>query len=246
MVIALVCGIPIVLHFARGSSLSSEMILSSLFWAVILGILGARLVHVIDNFDFYRGDIVQMFKVWEGGLAWYGGFIGGIIAIIICSIVKKFSLWQFLDVAAPGVMAGLAIGRIGCTLNGDVWGLPTDLPWAIMYIHPDAFARPLNQPLHPVTFYEMALCWTIFGILIWLRGKVKPTGSLFLIMVSAYSLGRFGISWLRGNEPAVLGPLHQAHLLSLILLAVAIGLIIYRKTGWLKPATDNDLGDCFR
>jgi phosphatidylglycerol:prolipoprotein diacylglycerol transferase len=239
MLLGLISGISITLYLARGSQLTTEVILSSFIWAVILGILGARLVHVIDNFDFYRGNLVQIFMVWRGGLAWYGGLIGGVIAIIICSLVRKFSIWQYLDMAAFGVMAGLAIGRIGCTINGDVWGIPTGLPWAIMYTHPEAYARPLNQPLHPVTFYEMALCWAIFGILFWLRKRIKPQGSLFLIMLGAYSLGRFGISWLRGNEAAILGSFHEAHIISLILLAIAIGLLIYRKTGWHKPVADD-------
>jgi phosphatidylglycerol:prolipoprotein diacylglycerol transferase len=129
-------------------------------------------------------------------------------------------------------MLGLSIGRIGCTINGDAAGTPTSLPWAFTYTHPDSFA-PLWVATHPAPVYEILWIMAILGLLWWLKGKIKPDGSLFLVMLAAYSFGRFIISWAR-DEGAVLGPLHQSHIISLVLFVAAVFLLFRLKTGWVK------------
>jgi len=178
---------------------------------------------------------VKILAFHEGGLAGYGGLIGGIVAVVIYARVKKFSLGRFADAAAPGVILGLSIGRIGCTSNGDAAGTPTSLPWGLVYTHPDSFA-PLWVSTHPAPVYEILWNLAVVGVLLWLTGKIRPDGSIFLVMLATYSVGRFIISWAR-DEAAVLGPLHQSHIISLVLFAVAVGLLIYFKAGRVKPET---------
>jgi phosphatidylglycerol:prolipoprotein diacylglycerol transferase len=235
MFLGIVVGVVLTLRLAKKAGIAEDTIITGAILAVVLGLIGARLVHVIDSWEIYSKDLVKILAFHEGGLAWYGGLIGGIVAVVIYARVKKFSLGRFADAAAPGVILGLSIGRIGCTINGDAAGTPTSLPWGLVYTHPDAFA-PLWVSTHPAPVYEILWNLAVVGVLLWLRGKIKPDGSIFLVMLTAYSFGRFIISWAR-DEAAVLGPLHQSHIISLVLFVVGVGLLVYLKAGRVKPAT---------
>jgi phosphatidylglycerol:prolipoprotein diacylglycerol transferase len=232
MVLGIIVGILLTLRLAMRAGISEEFIYTSAFLVVIFGLIGARLVHVLDNLDFYSDNPGKILAFWEGGLAWYGGLLGGILAVVVYAR-KRFSIARFLDCGAPGVMLGLAIGRIGCTINGDAAGTPTSLPWGFIYTNPNSFA-PLWIATHPAPVYEILWNMAVFGLLWWLKGRLKPDGSLFLVMLAAYSFGRFFISWVR-EEPAVLGPLHQAHIISLVIFIGAVALLLYRKVSWVKP-----------
>jgi phosphatidylglycerol:prolipoprotein diacylglycerol transferase len=233
MFLGIVVGVVLTLRLAKKAGIAEDTIITGAILAVVLGLIGARLVHVIDSWEIYSKDLVKILAFHEGGLAWYGGLIGGIVAVVIYARVKKFSLGRFADAAAPGVILGLSIGRIGCTINGDAAGTPTSLPWGLVYTHPDA---PLWVSTHPAPVYEILWNLAVVGALLWLRGKIRPDGSIFLVMLTAYSFGRFIISWSR-DEAAVLGPLHQSHIISLVLFVVGVGLLVYLKAGRVKPAT---------
>ncbi len=231
MALGMVTGIVITLYFARKAGIKSETIYAVALWGIIGGMIGTRLVHVLDNLDYYASHAGKIIAIWDGGMAWYGGLFGGIVAVWIYTRVRKISMWQILDVAALGTILGLAVGRIGCTLNGDACGSPTSLPWAITYINTPY--APYGIPTHPAPVYE--IIWIlIISVVLWrLWGRLRPPGSLFLLTAALYSAGRFGISWVRNttwNEPAVLGPFHQAHIISLVLFIVAVFLLFYRKT----------------
>ena len=227
MVLGIVVAIWLTLRLAKRAGIPEESIYISALWVVLFGLIGARLVHVLDNLGYYGDNPSEIFAFWEGGLAWYGGLIGGVLAAVVCARVKKFPLERFADAAAPGVILGLAIGRIGCTINGDAYGTPTSLPWGLIYTHPDAYAEPWIAG-HPAPVYEIIWCLIVFVILWRLRPQLKLEGSLFLTFVTLYCLGRFFISWVR-EEPAVVASLHQAHIISLVLFLGAIGLLAYRK-----------------
>lgn len=233
MVLGIIVAVLLTLLLAKRAGISEESIFTAAFYIVIFGLIGARLVHVLDNLDLYSDDPASIFAFWEGGLAWYGGLVGGFLGGAVYARVGKLSLARLADTVAPGVILGLAIGRIGCTINGDAYGTPTSLPWGFIYTHPDAFAS-LGVAGHPAPVYEIIWNLIVFGVLWKLRGRLKPDGSLFLAMVAMYSFGRFFISWVR-EEPAVLGPLHQAHIISLVLFIGVVALLFYRKVGWVKP-----------
>jgi len=233
MVLGIVVAILLTLRLAKRAGIPNEFIYISALWIVLFGLIGARLVHVLDNLDWYGNRPASIFAFWEGGLAWYGGLAGGFLGGAVYARVRKFSLARLADTVAPGVILGLAIGRIGCTINGDAYGTPTSLHWGFIYTHPDAFA-PLGVAGHPAPVYEIIWNLIVFGVLWRLRGRLKPEGALFLAMVAMYSFGRFFISWVR-VEPAVVGPLHQAHIISLILFIGAVAFLVYRKVSWAKP-----------
>lgn len=235
MFVGIAAAVVLTLHLAKKAGIADDTVITGAICAVVLGLIGARIVHVIDSWSIYSRDPLKILAFHEGGLAWYGGLIGGILGVVIYSRIKKFSLGRFADAAAPGVMLGLSIGRIGCTINGDAAGTPTSLPWGFVYTHPDSFA-PLWVSTQPAAVYEIFWNMAVFGLLLWLRGKIKPDGSLFLLMLAAYSFGRFIISWARDEAP-VLGPLHQSHIISLVLFVVAMALLVYLKAGRVKSGS---------
>jgi len=232
MLTGIVVGVWLTLHLARKAGISQETTITAAIWGVLFGLVGARLSHVLDNLDTYIDNPVKILAIQEGGLGWYGGLIGGILAVVVYSRIKKFPLGRFADAAGFGVILGLSIGRIGCTINGDADGTLTSLPWGLIYTHPDSFA-PLWIATHPAPVYE--ILWNLLTLAaLWrLRGRLKPDGSLFLLLLAAYSFGRFFISWVRA-EPAVLGPLHQSHVISLALFVIAVGWLFRSKVHWVK------------
>lgn len=212
---------------AKRHGLQPQDVVGVFPWGIILGLVGARISHVIDNLGFYSRYPHHILAMWNGGMGWYGGLIGATLAVVLYARAKRLPLGRLLDVAALGGFLGLAIGRIGCFLNGDSWGLPTSLPWGVTYINPGAMA-PLGVTGHPAALYEIIWIALMVGVLWVLRKRFVSEGSLFLTAVAAYSVGRFLISWTRG-EPAILGPLHQAHVFSILLFAGAVGLLVYRR-----------------
>ncbi len=232
MFIGIAVGLALTLPLAKKLGIQHETTYTAAIWAVVFGFVGARLTHVIDNWSYYSQEPVDILAVQKGGLGWYGALLGGIVGVAICARLSKFSLARFADAVAPGIILGLSFGRIGCTLNGDSPGTATSLPWGFTYTHPDAFSPP--WPTHPAAVYEILWNMVILAVLWRLWKRLRPDGSLFLVSLVMYSVGRFVISWFRAEDP-VLGPLHQSHLISLAIFVVAAGLLICRKTRLVKP-----------
>jgi phosphatidylglycerol---prolipoprotein diacylglyceryl transferase len=111
------------------------MALDALFFVVPLGFIGARIYHVITDYDLYDGDphsfFPGIFEVWNGGLGIYGAVIGGFLGLLIFARLRSISAWAFADAAAPGLILAQAIGRFGNYFNQELFGRPSDLPWAI-------------------------------------------------------------------------------------------------------------------
>jgi phosphatidylglycerol:prolipoprotein diacylglycerol transferase len=235
MLVGIVVGVALTLLLARRLGIQDEITYTAAIWAIIFGFVGARLTHVIDNWSFYSHDPVEILAIQRGGLGWYGALIGGILGVAVFARLKKFSLGRFADATAPGIILGLSFGRIGCTLNGDSVGTATSLPWSIVYTNRNSFAGDLLwEPTHPAAIYEILWNMVILLVLWRLWRRLSPDGSLFLVSLVMYSVGRFVISWFRA-EDHVLGPLHQSHIISLAIFVIAAGLLAYRKTRLVKP-----------
>ncbi len=125
VVLAIISIIAISIIEARRQGFREDHIYGVAVWAVIGGILGSRIIHVIDKWNYYIQHPLQIFNF--EGLAVYGAVMGIVIAIVIYSLVKKLSIWQLGDIIAPGALVGMAIGRVGCILNGGCYGLPVTL-----------------------------------------------------------------------------------------------------------------------
>jgi len=213
----------------RGANISYDTVLNAAVVGIPSGIIFAKLLHVVDLWEYYSQNPGQIIS--GAGLTAWGGILGAAIGVWIYSRFGKLQFGYLTDVVAPGIILAQAVGRVGCTINGCCYGLPTSLPWAIIYTHPDTVA-PLGIAVHPTQIYEIIFNLLVFGVLLILRGRLKPDGSLFLVYLSLYSLWRIGIDFLREGTSFLFG-LHQAQVISLIILAITIPILVMR-TRWVN------------
>ena len=217
----------------RGAKLSYDTIFTAALVGIPSGIIFSKLVHVVDRWDYYSQNPGLI--IGGAGLTAYGAILGAALGIWIYSKVSKFQFGYLADVVAPGIILAQAVGRIGCTINGCCYGIVTSLPWGIVYTHPNSLA-PLGVATHPATVYEIIWNLIVFGVLLKLRGRFRPDGSLFLIYLSLYSLWRLSTDFLRAGTPFLFG-LHQAQVIAIIVLAITVSLLAYR-TRWVRAERD--------
>ncbi len=217
------------LREARRKNLDVEKMQSLILWGLLGGVVGARLFHVVDRWDLYADDPVSVLYVWEGGLAIYGGLIGGVLAGLVYARLNGLPLWRTADAAAPGLILGQALGRLACIPNGDAYGAPTDLPWAFVYTNPATMVPPelLGRPLHPYAVYELIFDLALLGLLWGLRSVYKTDGMLFLTYAGVYAAGRFLLTFFR-MEPVWFLGLQEAQIVALVVLAVTVPLVAWR------------------
>jgi len=229
VVVAVIAGIGLSIWFGRGAGITREVIYSISPWAIVGGIIGARLIHVVDYYDHYISNPLQIFQFWQG-LSIFGAILGGTLAVFIYTKIRRIPLGRLADGMAPALILAQAVGRIGCVINGDAYGTETSWPWAFVYTHPNAAATTLlGVPGHPSPLYEIIWDLIVFGVLWRLRGRLKPDGSLFLLYLSLYSAGRFLIEFSRAYSGSLgVGVLHEAHFIALLVMAICIPLLIYR------------------
>ena len=219
----------IVREVKKGANISYDTVFTAALVGIPSGVVFARLLHVIDGWDYYSQNLGQI--IGGGGLTAYGGVLGTALGIWVYSKFSKFQFGYFADVAAPGIILSLAVGRVGCTINGCCHGISTSLPWGVIYTHPNSFC-PIGVAVHPTQIYEIIWNLMVFGVLLKLRGRLKPDGSLFLVYLSLYSLWRLGTDFLRVGTPFIFG-LHQAQVIAIIVLAITIPLLALR-TRWVR------------
>ncbi len=225
--LALVIGTIITLREAARRGIPENDILFVILWSIPFGFLGARLLHVVDAWKYYATYPLQILAFQEGGVALYGGLICGVAGGIWAARRRKLPAWRLLDITAPGLILGQALGRLGSFINGDHQGLPTDLPWATSYVNPASLAID-SAPRHPAQLYELLFDLVVFALLVTLRPRIKWEGGLFLAYAALYSFGRFWISALRDDTPFLFG-LQSAQLISLVIFFTVIPLAIYLK-----------------
>ncbi len=249
-----VAGIWLALQFARKAGYTEDDTLSVAMWGVVGAIVGARLFHVVDQWDYYAKDPVSILRVNEGGLAIFGTIVGGPVAGAIYAWRRKLNVPRLADVAAPPLILGMAIGRIGDIINGEHHGAPAEgFPLAVTYTHPNTLGE-IGVPVHLAVGYEMLLDLLVFGLLLWLARAVvrrrdgrlewswgpryPRDGMLFWIYLGTYSIGRFVVQFFREDTPFALG-LSQAQLLSVVSVMVAVWALVYQlsRTRRATPAS---------
>ena len=222
----------------RGANISYDTAFTAALVGIPSGIILSKLLHVVDRWDYYSQNLGQL--IGASGLAAYGAVLGAALGVWIYSKVSKLQFGYFTDVIAPGIILAQAIGRVGCTINGCCYGIETSLPWGVVYANPACLA-PLGIAVHPTTVYEIIYNLIVFGVLLKLRGRFKPDGSLFLIYLSLYSLWRLVSDFLRTGTPFLFG-LHQAQVVGIIVLAITVSLLAYR-TRWVKRGEEKSEGE---
>ena len=231
--IALAIGLWLASREAKRKGFDEEIFFNIALYIVVAGIIGARLFHVIDHWpDEFAADPMRALYIWDGGLAIWGGVIGGLIAAALFARHYQWKLARLLDALVPGVVLGQAIGRFACIITGDSVGKPTSGPFGIAYTNPEAMAPKLDVYYVPTPIYEIIMNLGIFTLVWSLQKKNLPDGVLTLIYFILYSIGRFVITAWSAYQPAALG-LNQAQLISVAAVVISIPLLvaILRKNG---------------
>ncbi len=203
-------------------------------WTIVLGIIGARLFHVIDDWEFYSDNPGRILQIQRGGLAIWGATIMGALGVFIGCRTYNVSFLKAMDAIAPGLVLAQAIGRIGNIVNGDAWGGQADDAWfTFTYTNPDSFIPNslLNVRTHPYPVYDMVMNLLIFALIWKLRTRPMPDGALFAIFLVVYGIGRFFLhGWFRQEDIWILN-MQQAQAFSLLGVAgglIALAILYYR------------------
>jgi phosphatidylglycerol---prolipoprotein diacylglyceryl transferase len=219
----------------RRTGISSRYLSELIVWACILGYIGARLLYVLDHWEVFARDPGMILAVYKGGLALYGGLIGGTLATILFTRVKKLSFWHLADAITLGIPVGEMIGRFGCAINGDVYGIPTDGSWGLVYWHPNTEipAQLLGVALVPSAVLLQIWNAGLLVLLLYLRKRPHAPGTLFLVGIMVYSLGRYLVNIWQAGEPFLFG-LRQVQAVALLVIALSALLLLLR-THLRKP-----------
>ena len=206
--------------------------LDSLFFVVPLGFIGARVYHVATDYGLYADDpIPDVFAVWNGGLGIYGAVTGGFLGVLLFSWYRRISPLVFADAAAPGLILAQAIGRWGNYFNQELFGRPSDLPWAIRIApenRPAEFADATS--FHPTFLYEsiwdLLVCLTLLLVARRFANRLRD-GDIVLLYMSLYSVGRFFVETLRIDPAFLIGDSLRGNLLVSSVLALGSALVLF-------------------
>lgn len=218
----------------KEAKLRVEVLEDSLIWILVGALLAARLCHFLFwDLQNFLADPMTFFHFWDGGLTITGGLVGGVLAAVICFRFMKVDFWDYSAAISPAVLLGQAIGRVGCFLNGDAWGIPTHLPWGVSeprfgtfvpqftgdHTMPSSawewcvakgFSDPgslATVPLHPTQLYECLGDLILAGLVILLvrslRLRQASLKQAIWLHLAGYSLLRFGLEFLHGDRDAL-------------------------------------------
>jgi phosphatidylglycerol:prolipoprotein diacylglycerol transferase len=234
--LALLAALWLAGRLAAARGISADVVSRVTLWGVVGGVVGARLFHVLDHLPFYLANPLLIPAVWEGGIAVYGAFIGGLLAGGFVAWRARADVWRLLDIAAPAMLLGQAIGRCGCLANGDAWGADATgcpLCLAIRYTNQNDLlpANLHGVPTYAYPVYEMAAEALLLGALWLFRGRLRDRPGLsFLVASSGYAVIRFVLTFLR-QESVVIWGLQEAQVIALLTGAVTLGFLAWRNFG---------------
>jgi len=206
------------MRLAKKEGIREEVILDLMVLVIISSILGARIFYVITFWDQFKNNLSEIIMINHGGLVFYGGFIGGLIAILYYVRIKQLSLMKILDIGTPTVLLGYSIGRIGCFLNGCCYGICANVPWAVKFPN-------LEGLRHPTQIYSFVTAVIIFLILLIIFKRRKFDGQIFYLGMILYSAYRFLIEFLREYSFHIMG-LTSSQIISLIIFVFALALFV--------------------
>ena len=251
--LGVILGVLLALHEAKRTGQNPDTYLDFIIYAMIIAIIGARLYYVIFSWDFYSQHPEKIFAIREGGLAIYGGIIGGVLTAIVYSRVKKKNFWVMADTMAPSLILGQMLGRWGNFFNKEAFGGFTDNLFAMRYqlsqVHASDVTPDILQNLvtvngvdyiqvHPTFLYESMWSLCVFIILLILQRKKKFDGQVCATYFFGYALGRVWIEGLRTDQLCI-GNVPVSQALSAVLIIASVVLYVYcKKKAAAVPVTE--------
>ncbi|MBU0756727.1 MAG: prolipoprotein diacylglyceryl transferase [Nanoarchaeota archaeon] len=207
-------------------NLTKDRAIDLVIYTMLSGIIGARIFHVLNEWSYYQDNLIQIFQVWKGGLAWFGGLLFGVATILYYCKKHNISSAKILDVVAVPVPFTIFLGRIANFINGEHWGLPTTVPWAMVFPLID------NQPRHPAQIYEAVTMLLLFFVMLFVSKKSKSKASDGVVawyFLTFYSLFRFTTEFFRYAELRFIG-LSIAQYMALVTFGIGLCLLIRSKS----------------
>lgn len=197
--------------------IAKQQLYDFLFYVILVGIIGARLLYILTNLQYYVSNPLEMVQVWKGGLVYYGGFIVVLIFSYIYCKSKTINMFKLADVFAPALALGHVFGRIGCFFSGCCYGKNTECFLSIAH-------------KHPTQLYEALGNLIIFFVLHNLLKKTHKDGYIFVMYMLLYSVLRFCVELLRGDDRGqFVFNLSPAQNISIVIFVVAVILLVYKK-----------------
>jgi prolipoprotein diacylglyceryl transferase len=208
----------------RNRGYPKDVIYDLAFWVVVAGVVGARLYHVVTDYELFQDDPLRAFEIWRGGLGIWGAVVGGAIAVVVLSRRRSLPTLAVMDCMAPGIVLAQAIGRWGNWFNQELFGRPTSLPWGLEIApahRPLAYAS--SATFQPTFLYESLWCLAIFGALLLAeRRYALRLGQTFALYVASYTFGRFWFENMRVDPAHEIGPLRINAWVSLVVFVGAV------------------------
>jgi phosphatidylglycerol---prolipoprotein diacylglyceryl transferase len=233
-------GLCAMLKLAKRAGMNTDNVMNLAFYCAIAGVLGAKLFMFLFDLPDYLRDPSQIFTLatLQAAGVFHGGFIAALLTAVVVMRRQKMPLFETMDVFAPGVALGQAIGRLGCFAAGCCWGRECDLPWGVRFRSDFAAPVPLDRPLHPVQLYESAANFLIFAVLYRVCSKEHRAGQGIGWYLVLYSATRFIVEFYRVHEQSLVGPFSLTQWISLGLLTLGVAILLHlsRKPA-LKTAT---------
>ena len=224
----LLAGLWLAEREAKRKRLPEGLIGDLALWVVPGGLIGARLLHVIDRWPAYLANPAVALAMTEGGLAIQGALLGGLLAGAVALWRRGLKVGPVVDAVAPGLLLGQAVGRLGCLVTGDAVGAPTSLPWAVVYTNPAAMVPQIGVAYQPAFAYEAL--WDLAALtLLWhLRTRLRPDGAVFALYLVLYGTGKFLVSFARA-EVVWIGNLQQAQLVAALLVLAGLAWLLQHR-----------------
>lgn len=255
LMIGFLAGLYVARKKAASMNLDPNLISDMSIYAIISGLIGARLFFIIQHLDDYRSNPLDIFKIYQGGLVYYGGLIAVTCTLVGFARLKKIALLKLMDIVVLATSLGLVFGRIGCFLNGCCYGKLCNLPWAVRFPKTvDAqgfidgspvFLQHYNHGLvkltdayslhvHPTQLYSSLLNLCIFFALYFFFDRRKWDGQVTMLFLPLYAATRFGIEMLRNDNPPILFGLTISQCLSVAVIIVISGIFIAGRLKGIK------------
>jgi len=237
-------GGTLIIKESKKFKIPEDYIVNMILYAIIFGIIGARLYYVAFNWDYYGSNLIDILKVWEGGLAIHGGIIFGLIVVMVYTKKYHVSTMRMLDIIVVGLIIGQAIGRWGNFFNGEAHGMATTLETLKSLFIPQFIIDGMNIHgvyYHPTFLYESLWCIIGFIILLFFRrryyNKIGQTTGLYLVW---YGIGRYMIEGMR-TDSLMIGSFRMAQLVSLAFVVIGLIILIIRSRGSKLDNRYNDM-----
>lgn len=230
LAIAFIAGISIAKKEGVRLGIDPNRILDLSFYILVSAVVGSRLLFILTDLDHFIANPLDMFRIWNGGLVFYGGFIGAGLTAYLYMRHAALPFWKTADALAPAVVLGQAIGRIGCFNAGCCYGKSCTLPWAVTFSDPNSLAR-LNVPLHPTQLYEAIGNLLIFIVLWAKRKSIRYEGQTLVHYLILYGAMRSVVEIYRGDfrGDTYFGVLSVSQVIGICMIILGVSIEVLRR-----------------